>query len=92
MFECGRRGRVRKKRRRLIEDLIKRREEVILRAKMIANKDVPESLINTGFADVIKWMITPHIEPTYEPYNQPEDSEVRGFQNTLMKILKAFKK
>ena len=76
----------RNKSKKLIKELIKRRDEVIKRAVMIANKKIPEYLLVVQLADLIEWIIKPHIREQYSDYKKPVDKEVRGFQRLLQKI------
>lgn len=78
--------RTKKKAKRLIVELAKRRDEVIQRAILIANKKIPEELIDLQLADLMEWVIKPHIKESYTSYNKPSDSEVRGFQKLLQKV------
>ena len=80
---------MRKKVKRLINSLVERREEVVSRARMIANKQVPEELINQNMTATIEWIVGPHIKQTYDRYQKAEDEDVRGFQSLMMKIFKA---
>lgn len=80
---------MRKKAKRLIRALVERREEVVLRARTIANKQIPEQLIDTNMSDTIEWIVTPHIQEKYERFQKAEDEDVRGFQSLMMKIFKA---
>ena len=72
--------------KKLIKELIKRRNEVIKRAVMIANKKIPEYLLEVQLAELIEWIIKPHIMEEYTTYNKPSDSKVRGFQKLLQKV------
>ena len=76
----------RNKSKKLIKELIKRRDEVIRRAVMIANKKIPEYLLEVQLAELIEWIIKPHIMEEYTTYNKPSDSKVRGFQKLLQKV------
>ena len=75
-----------RKAKSLIKELVKRRNEVIERAKLIANKKIPENLITLQLADVIEWIIKPHIKEDYSEYIEASDVEVRGFQKLLQKV------
>ena len=66
--------------------MVKRRDEVIKRAVMIANKKIPEYLLEVQLAELIEWIIKPHIMEEYTTYNKPSDSKVRGFQKLLQKV------
>lgn len=84
---------MRKKRsKKLIKELVNRREEVIRRAILIANKDVPEHLIELQLSDIIEWMIEPHIKEKFVEYNKPDDKKVRGFQKVIQKVVNKWKK
>ena len=72
--------------KKLIKELIKRRDEVTKRAVMIANKKIPEYLLEVQLAELIEWIIKPHIMEEYTTYNKPSDSKVRGFQKLLQKV------
>ena len=76
----------RNKSKKLIKELIKRRDEVVKRAAMIANKKIPEYLLEVQLADLIEWIIKPHIREQYSDYKKPSDSKVRGFQKLLQKV------
>ena len=79
------------KQRVLIKELVKRREEVIKRAILIANKDIPEHLIECQLSEIIEWMVEPHIREKFGEYNKPSDKEVRGFQRLLQKVVNKVK-
>ena len=81
----------RNKSKRLIKELVKRRDEVAKRAKMVANKRIPEHLIDSQLAEIMEWIVQPHIVAEYDNYNKPSNTEVRGFQKILQKILKRSK-
>lgn len=80
------------KSKKLINELVKRREEVIRRAILIANKDIPENLIDCQLAEILEWMIEPHIKEEFIEYKKPSDKEVRGFQKVLQKVISIWKK
>jgi len=81
-----------KKARKLISELAIRRDEVVTRAKMVANKQLPQNLLDSDFPTTIEWIITPHIKEDYEHFQQVKDKDVRRFQNLMGKMLKAFSK
>lgn len=81
-----------KKRANLVRELIRRREEVIKRARMIANKQIPEHIIEGDYAGIIEWIVKPHINEKYEEYKSPDDEEVRWWQKIGYKIAKILEK
>lgn len=78
-----------KKRRNLIKELINRRDEVIKRAKNLANRQIPQEFMDKDFPDIIEWVIIPHISESYQPYKKVEDDEVRGFSKLMGKLIYA---
>lgn len=77
-----------KEKRSMIKDLIKRREEVLHRTGIIANRKVPDFLLDAGFTTILKWIIMPHIVKSYEHYNSTDDSDERGAVRSVYNILK----
>ena len=69
------------------EELINRRDEVIQRAIYAANRQFPPSLIESGFPELLKWVINPHISEFYLNYSPEEEGREKKALRAVYKIL-----
>ena len=81
-----------KKKGKLIHEFAIRRDEVVNRARMAANRKLPQHLLDSDFMTIFEWIITPHISEKYEENKPVVDKEVRGFQKLMSKIFRALGK
>lgn len=73
-----------KRNRKIIKELIRRRDEVIKRAQM----PIPTHLLNAPFTDYKIWLIEPHVHEKFiEEYEEKDDEGQRSGQLTVYKIL-----
>ena len=79
------------KNRKIIKELIDRRDEVTRRAVKIANRNIPQNLIDVSYPKIIEWMVEPHLYEKYIKVSNVEESELRDDQNLIYKILGVFK-
>jgi len=71
-------------RKKIIKELIERRNEVISRALT----SIPPEMLNRHFLEYKYWLIEPHIKKKYEKYAEVEAKESdRRVQQTIYKIL-----
>ncbi len=70
-----------------IKSLEYRRDEVISRAKHFANRTFPDHLLEEPMANMIKWVVEPHIQDHYDVYNPVPDTDDRGAERAVMKIM-----
>ena len=68
-------------------ELINRRDEVIQRAIYAANRQFPPSLLESGFPEILKWVITPHITEIYANYSPESEKRERKASRAVYKIL-----
>ncbi|MCP4651647.1 MAG: hypothetical protein GY853_16420 [PVC group bacterium] len=63
----------------LIKELALRRDEVVKRAAMVANRKLPQKVLNSVSteADILEWIITPHIRPEYDPIQDVSEEVIR---------------
>jgi len=69
------------------EELINRRDEVIQRAIYAANRQFPPRLLESGFPDILKWVIVPHITEIYNSYSPESEKRERKASRAVYKIL-----
>jgi len=81
-----------KKKGKLIHEFAVRRDEVVSRARLAANRQLPQHLLDSDFMTIFEWIITPHIKQEYEVGKRVVDKEVRGFQKLMSKIFRALGK
>ena len=65
-----------RKKSKIIDDLIKRRDEVVKRAR----SEPPEWVMSAKFEDYLYWLIEPHIKKDYTPYVKLTDNVDRNLQ------------
>ena len=79
-----------KRRNKLFAELIDRRDEVLRRAIMISNRNIPQFLMDEPLPKVLEWVVSPHIYKTWEKYAKIDVKELRGDQSLVYKILGAY--
>ena len=79
------------KNRKIIKELIDRRDEVTRRAVKIANRNIPQHLIDMSYPKIIEWMVEPHLYEVYKKASNVEESVLRDDQTLIYKILGVFK-
>ena len=79
------------KNRKIIKELIDRRDEVTRRAVKIANRNIPQNLIDVSYPKIIEWVVSPHLYEVYKKASNVEESVLRDDQNLIYKILGVFK-
>jgi len=72
---------------RFSDELQKRIDEVIFRAKHACQRTFPDKYLETPFEDLIEWIITPHIKKEYEHYNYVNPEMDRGAERAVQKIM-----
>jgi len=75
----------------ILSQLMERKDEVIKRAISVANRTLPDYLVDMSMADILEWIITPHIHAKYEPYIITKDAQERGALRAVHSILKQIK-
>ena len=79
------------KNRKIIKELIARRDEVTRRAVKIANRNIPQNLIDMSYPKIIEWVVSPHLYEVYKKASNVEESVLRDDMSLVYKILGVFK-
>lgn len=79
-------------RRDITKGLTDRMKEVIHRAEIIADKKIPDFLLDSDFTTILKWVITPHLTKHYDNYIEVRNEDERGAQRAVETILKQIEK
>jgi len=68
-----------KKKDELINELVTRRDEVVKRAALVANRQLPQPILEKiqSEADMLEWIVTPHIYGNYDPVVKINDEILR---------------
>jgi len=63
----------------VIKEFVRRRDEVVKRAALTANKKLPQSILRSARsdADILEWIITPHLRKEYDPVQKISDEVLR---------------
>jgi len=75
---------------KVIEELIKRRDEVVNRAISVANRTMPESL--ESIQDTMEWVVEPHLYRNWNPYKLITAETERSALRTTYKIMEVKEK
>jgi len=64
----------------LINELATRRDEVVKRAALVANRQLPQPILEKiqSEADMLEWIVTPHLYETFEPVVRIDDEVLRS--------------
>lgn len=72
------------KKQKIIDELIKRRNEVIKRAQ----SPIPDEFLQGNFNLYLMWLIEPHIKESFEPYKERVDPKTeRKIHKTVYNIM-----